>query len=384
MERLRELDGLRAFALLGILAVNIWFFADPWTFSGRISPDHSSATDVGVRFVATTLFEGKFYILFSFLFGYSFHLQERAAYRANVSPVPRTLRRLTGLAILGLAHGMLLYFGDILLTYAVIGLILLGLRSIGQRAAVLAAVGITAAMGTLLIVVGVIVAAVNAPFEEGVLPAPDVAALTAGPGAAVAANLESYLVVLPSVLFFQGPLALSMFLLGMAAARGGVLERRVESSVLRRTAIICLPIGLLAAGSQAYLLYYADRDRFSVLATGLTTLTAPLQTAGYVCLVLLLFRSRLGGTVLKMLAPTGRMALTNYVGQSLVLALLFTGLGLGLTNALPPASVLGVVVALFAAQLVLSRLWLSRFNAGPLEALLRSVTYGRRHRKPAG
>ncbi|NOJ59259.1 DUF418 domain-containing protein [Arthrobacter sp. 260] len=383
MERLRELDGLRAFALLGILAVNIWFFADPWTFSGRISPDHSSATDVAVRFAATTLFEGKFYILFSFLFGYSFHLQEQAASRAQLSPVPRTLRRLTGLAVLGLAHGMLLYYGDILLTYAVIGLILLGLRSISQRGAILAAVGITAAMGALLIAIGAVVAAVNAPMES-VLAGPDLATLTAGPGAAVAANLESYLVVLPSVLFFQGPHALSMFLLGLAAARSGVLERRLNSSELRRIAFICLPIGLLAAGSQAYLLYYADRERFSLLATGVTTLTAPLQTAGYVCLVLLLFRSRVGGAVLKVLAPTGRMALTNYVGQSLVLALLFTGLGLGLTNVLPPALVLAVVVALFTVQVVLSRIWLSRFNAGPLESLLRRVTYGRRHRKPAG
>nr|WP_228720943.1 DUF418 domain-containing protein [Arthrobacter sp. 260] len=175
-----------------------------------------------------------------------------------------------------------------------------------------------------------------------------------------------------------------MFLLGLAAARSGVLERRLNSSELRRIAFICLPIGLLAAGSQAYLLYYADRERFSLLATGVTTLTAPLQTAGYVCLVLLLFRSRVGGAVLKVLAPTGRMALTNYVGQSLVLALLFTGLGLGLTNVLPPALVLAVVVALFTVQVVLSRIWLSRFNAGPLESLLRRVTYGRRHRKPAG
>nr|WP_225667851.1 DUF418 domain-containing protein [Arthrobacter sp. 147(2020)] len=175
-----------------------------------------------------------------------------------------------------------------------------------------------------------------------------------------------------------------MFLLGLAAARSGVLERRLNSSELRRIAFICLPIGLLAAGSQAYLLYYADRERFSLLATGVTTLTAPLQTAGYVCLVLLLFRSRVGRAVLKVLAPTGRMALTNYVGQSLVLALLFTGLGLGLTNVLPPALVLAVVVALFTVQVVLSRIWLSRFNAGPLESLLRRVTYGRRHRKPAG
>ena len=135
----------------------------PWTFSGRISPDHSSATDVAVCFVATSLFEGSRHPVFVPL---RLQLPPPGAgsqSRAG-SPVPRTLRRLTGLAVLGLAHGMLLYFGDILLTYAVIGLILLGLRehwpawprSWPRWVSPLA-------MGALLIAVGAVVAAVNAP-----------------------------------------------------------------------------------------------------------------------------------------------------------------------------------------------------------------------------
>ncbi|MBG6179199.1 DUF418 domain-containing protein [Arthrobacter sp. CAN_A1] len=384
VERVRELDGLRAFALFGILAVNVWYFADPWTLSGELSPDHRSTWDTAVRFVATTLFEGKFYLLFSFLFGYSFVLQERAAQRMNVSPVPRTLRRLAGLAVLGLAHGLLLYYGDILLTYAVLGLVLLGLRAISQRAAILTATAITVGMASLLIVVGGIVAAVNLPPDDGAVPPPDVAAITSGPGAALAANIEGYLIALPSVLFFQGPLALAMFLLGFAAARSGLLERPVSSGTLRRTAALCLPIGLLAAGGQSYLLYYADRDRFSLLTTGITTLTAPLATAGYVCVLLLLFRSAAGPALLNMLAPAGRMALTNYVGQSLVLALVFTGFGLGLTNVLAPALVLLLVVVVCGGQLILSRLWLTRFTVGPLEALLRRLTYSSRDGEPLG
>ncbi|MHA7275863.1 DUF418 domain-containing protein [Arthrobacter sp. Hz1] len=380
VERVRELDALRAFALFGILAVNIWYFADPWTLSGDLSPDHRSTSDTAVRFVATTMFEGKFYILFSFLFGYSFVLQERAAHRMGASPAPRTLRRLAGLAVLGLAHGLLLYYGDILLTYAVMGLVLLGLRAISPRAAILTAAGIIVGMAALLIVVGGIVAMFNLPPGDGAVPAPDVAAITSEPGAALAANIEGYLVAFPSVLFFQGPLALAMFLLGLATARTGLLERPISSTALRRTALLCLPIGLLAAGGQSYLLYYADRDRFSLLTTGITTLTAPLVTAGYVCLLLLLFRSPPGQAILGVLAPAGRMALTNYVGQSLVLAVVFTGFGLGLANVLAPALVLGVVVVVFGAQLALSRLWLARFAVGPLEAVLRLVTYSSRGR----
>ncbi|GAA1111659.1 DUF418 domain-containing protein [Arthrobacter flavus] len=382
MERLRELDGLRAFALFGILTVNIWFFADPWAFTGDLSSDHSSPSDIAVRFIVTMLFEGKFYILFAFLFGYGFALQERAAVRAGVPLGPRMLRRLAGLAMLGLAHGFLLFFGDILLTYAVMGVVLFSVRAISARTAVVIAVGITVSISLLLTLVGAFVAAVGDPVGDGVIPAPSVAALTAGPGSALAVNVENYLIALPSVMLFQGPLSLAMFLLGLAAARRGILERPVSSSTLRRIAIICLPIGLFAAGAQSALLYYADRDRFSLVSTGITTLTAPLQTAGYVCLLLLAFRSPPGQAVLGALAPAGRMALTNYLGQSLVLVIVFTGVGFGLTNVLPPAQVMVVVVVLFGAQLALSRLWLSRFGIGPMEALLRRVTYPGWERKP--
>lgn len=382
VDRLRELDGLRAFALFGILTVNIWFFADPWAFAGDISPDHSSPADIAVRFLVTMLFEGKFYILFAFLFGYGFALQERAAARAGVPLGPRMLRRLAGLAMLGLAHGFLLFFGDILLTYAVMGVVLFSLRTIRARMSVLIAAGITVGMSLLLTLVGAFVATVNNPVDDGVIPAPSVAALTESPGSALAANVENYLIALPSVMLFQGPLSLAMFLLGLAAARKGILERPLSSSTLRRIAIVCLPIGLLAAGAQSALLYYADHDRFSLVSTGITTLTAPLQTAGYVCLLLLAFRSPPGQNVLGALAPAGRMALTNYLGQSLVLVIVFTGVGLGLTNALPPARVMMVVVVLFGAQVVLSRLWLSRFGIGPMEALLRRVTYSPQERHP--
>ena len=382
MERLRELDGLRAVALFGILTVNIWYFADPWTFTGELSPDHSSPSDIALRFLVTMLFEGKFYLLFAFLFGYGFALQERAADRAGVPVGPRMSRRLMVLAVLGLAHGFLLYFGDILLTYAVMGVVLLGVRTIRVRTAVLIAAGITVSMSMLLTLVGIFVALVDDPVDDGVIPAPDVAALTEGPGPALAANVEQYLIALPSVLLFQGPLSLAMFLLGLAAARKGILERPPSSSILRRIALTCLPIGLLAAAAQSYLLYYADRDRFSLISTGITTVTAPLQTAGYVCLLLLLFRTPPGRAVLKALAPAGRMALTNYLGQSLVLMVVFTGVGSGLANALPPAQVLGVVVVLFGAQMVMSRLWLSRFGLGPMEGLLRRVTYSTRERTP--
>ena len=98
-ERLRQLDALRSFALGGILMVNIWYFADPFALADRISANHDSSTDLVVRFVVAPLFEAKFYLLFSFLFGYSFVLQCRAAIAVGASAARRMSRRLVALLV---------------------------------------------------------------------------------------------------------------------------------------------------------------------------------------------------------------------------------------------------------------------------------------------
>lgn len=112
-------------------------------------------------------------------------------------------------------------------------------------------------------------------------------------------------------------------------------------------------------------------------AMGMIFLAGPIQAAGYVILALLIFRSAGAGPLVRALAPAGRMSLSNYLGQSLVLAVIFSALGLGLAGQLSPLAVAGVVVALWAIQLGLSALWFSRFRRGPAEAPLRAWTYRR-------
>ncbi|GAB3542516.1 DUF418 domain-containing protein [Arthrobacter tecti] len=373
-QRLQELDALRSFALGGILLVNIWFFADPLTLGGGISPEHSSAADLAVRFTIAALFEAKFYLLFSFLFGYSFVLQWHSAAEAGASATHRTLRRLAALFVLGLAHGLLLFFGDILLTYALMGMILLATRAIRPSAATVTASVLIGVIGSMILLIGAVVAVApyGIPPLEQVVPAD---AFTEDAGSALAANAATFLATVPTVVFFQGPLSLAMFYLGMAAGKVRLLERAPSVKKLTTTAATCLPVGLAAGVLQAYLVTYVDRDRFSILAGGISTLTAPLLTTGYVCLLLLFFRTPAGARLRNLLAPAGRMALTNYLMQSAVMALIFTGYGLALSDQLPAAAVAGVAVVIFFTQLVLSRLWLHRFRQGPVEWLLRRVTY---------
>ena len=128
--RLQQVDALRGFALFGILVVNIGVFASPYYGSGVVDPAFGRPLDLAASWVFGLLFETKFYLLFSFLFGYSFTLQMAAAERGQAAFLPRFLRRLAGLAALGAAHAVLFYHGDILLTYAILGLLLLCCRNL--------------------------------------------------------------------------------------------------------------------------------------------------------------------------------------------------------------------------------------------------------------
>lgn len=382
--RFAQIDALRSCALGGILLVNIWYFADPYTLGGTISPQHATTADLWVRFTVAALFEAKFYLLFSFLFGYSFVLQERTAISAGQSPVGRTKRRLVGLLVLGLLHGVFLFYGDILLTYALMGLILLATRSMRTSSAVITGSALIGVIGSVILAVGLVIAATfGGPGITMRLDRP-VEPLTQNPAEALAENASNFLETVAGVLLLQGPLSLAMFYLGLAAARAQFLERRLPLSLLTTTAAACLPLGLAAGVLQAYLTSYVDRDQFAVLAVGISTLTAPLLTAGYVSLLLLFFRTRPGARVCRFLAPAGRIALTNYLMQSVVMAVLFTGLGLRLADQLPAPAVAGVAVVLLAAQMVASKVLLDRARTGPAEWVLRRLTYGRQKQPARG
>jgi uncharacterized protein len=377
VQRVADLDALRAFALLGILCVNIWYFADPYAITGIPNPDYSSPMDTAVRFMASVLFEAKFYILFSFLFGYSFVLQWASAVASGASEVGRTLRRAAGLVVLGLCHGLFLFYGDILLTYGLLSLILLGTRWISGKAAVTSASILIGAMGVMVLLMGVVAAALEPSASTAGTLAPAFG-LAGPPAEVIAQNLALYPSVNVNVLFLQGPIALGAFYAGLACAKQRVFEHGLSPRLLRRLTAIWLPIGLVAAILQAYLAHCVGGTGTALIAFGISTLTAPALTAGYVALLLLAFRTRPGQRLRTLLAPAGKLALSNYLGQSVLMLLVFTGFGLALTNRLPPLAVLGAAALIFAIQLLASYIWARQFRYGPLEALLRALTYWRK------
>lgn len=389
--RIEHIDALRGLALLGILVVNLGVFASPYYGLGLPDPGYDGLPDRAVRLLVAGLFEMKFYLLFSFLFGYSFSLQLDSARRADKAFVPRMLRRLLGLWLIGLVHAVLLFHGDILSTYAAMGLIVLAMRACSERTALHCAAALIAVTATAWAAVALLVAlSGEAAGPDASLAAAEAQATLAGftgdPAAVVAQRVRELSSTGIVLAFMQAPCALAMFLVGLVAGRRQVLARPDRyRPLLRRVRNRGLAIGLPAAALYAGVSTFEPGGSLELSALALSLLTAPLLTGAYVALAMSGLASGAGQGAARLLAPAGRMALSNYLLQSAAAALVFTGYGLGLMGRVSPLGLLILAIALFGAQLRFSRWWMQRHDYGPMEWLLRAITLGARPRwrKPA-
>ncbi|MTW10835.1 DUF418 domain-containing protein [Pseudoduganella eburnea] len=375
MTRLQNVDALRGFALLGILAVNIGSFADPYFASGMKNPHYLGVLDYVLRFMEALLFETKFYLLFSFLFGYSFTLQMTAAERAGAAFRPRMLRRAAGLLMLGVLHGFFLFYGDILHLYGYLSLVLIAWKG-SQRQAVRCALALL--VFAALVFVGLGVWLLLAGLDGAPDTAPVLAKLAAYHGSAHATQAHiagEFPATVGLLLIGQAPSALAMFLLGLAAGRSQLLAHvGTFRHQLPRVLKVGLPVGLSGALLYAAASEFPPGGALVMFAQAAGYLTAPFMTSSYVAALLLLFESRVGPRLLAALAPMGKIALSNYLVQSAAMALLFTGYGLRLCGELPPVAIFALVLAIYLTQMALSAWWLKRHTYGPAEWLLRGLT----------
>ncbi|WP_374650522.1 DUF418 domain-containing protein [Dongia sp.] len=378
-ERQLFVDALRGFALFGILIVNINAFATPYYGSGVADPHESAASGNFFPYLISLLFETKFYLLFSFLFGYSFTLQVQSAERADKPILPRLLRRQTALWVIGFAHAVLLFHGDILTTYALLGIVLWALRRCRETVLLRLAVGLVIATALFWLGVGILTALDPAQPDEAAAHAAAGAALRAyrgTPTTVVAQHLRDLAQMWVITGLMQAPTALAMFICGLVAG-----QRRLFAQVahlrpeLRRVLFAGIVIGLPGSALYAYGSVNLMGSAWEVLALSVDLLTSPLLAGAYVAAFLLLCQTPGGRVLAGLLAPAGRTALSNYIAQSLVCAVIFHAWGFRLIGSIPPHALFWLTFAIFAAQLILSHLWMGRFAYGPLEWLLRMVTY---------
>lgn len=375
--RIDLLDALRAVALLGIFLVNIEWFSRPWQeFGTGIAPDAAGSALV-VGWLLQVLVAGKFWILFSLLFGMGFWLMLDRAPDGRIDA--RYLRRLGLLLAFGLAHAVLLWVGDILHAYALAGLALLMLRGLspGSRAAL--GFGVYGAVCGLLLLGAGLLSLAPVAVEPAVDPAAAQAAAQAyahgGFAQVTAQRLDDFGNLLPNNLILL-PLALSVFVVG-----GWLLPRLRDVAANRgffiALACIGLPLGLgLSVWSARVAVRFPSggADPREMFAMALHSMGALPLTLGYLALIALAWQGA-GRRLLAWIAPAGRMALSNYLGQSLLASLLFYGYGLALWGRIPAAGQMLLVLVVFVLQVVASRWWLGRFQFGPAEWVLRSVTY---------
>ncbi|MFF3013643.1 DUF418 domain-containing protein [Streptomyces sp. NPDC057939] len=388
--RIPEVDALRGFALLGILLVNALVMAGPYG-QGSAGVPAESTLDRTVEGFVQAFVVGKFYLMFSFLFGYSFTLQLASADRDGASAVPRLLRRSLGLFVLGVLHAVLLYIGDILMTYALLGLILIAARNCSAQGALRAARVVYGCVSVPLLLLGLVALLVSAAesAEVDAELAADHAGLVAGYRDDAASVIRANIGQLPDVLLgmaVMGGFVLAAFLVGVHCGKRRLLAdtagRTERTDRMRRICVLGVAVGLPGGLFSALAVGGVLGPRWSALGEVVGTVTAPGLTAAYVCGMLLFMRTARGARVAVLLAPAGRMALTNYLSQSLVMALVFTAYGLALYDRLGSAAVVLGALVLYATQIVLSARLMARYRYGPVEWLLRAVTLARLPHRP--
>jgi uncharacterized protein len=367
-------DILRGFALLGIAMVNIQFFSIS-TFNGAESLDLMDPQNASVAFLVAALFQAKFYLLFSFLFGYSAHY----VLKGEKSNRRRWIARSVGLVLLGLLHLTFFFHGDILFLYGVFALLLTFLyfrkeKTLKVWAWVIYSITVVLFMGISLLVYLAEVVLVSKgksfPSQEtiGFL---DVALKSGGFLDIAAARFEFWLLAAGPAFLLQGSLVFVAFIVGVLVARRGGLAASLKPELMKKFAIWGLTLGLGLQLLSAYIFISNEQAESYSLGLYLTAmainfLTAPLMSAGLVGALWLLSQR----WKLSLLSAAGRHSLSIYLGQSLVFSTLFSAWGFGLFQDLSLLSVVLIAAATWLALALLAQLNLRFRTRGPMEALL--------------
>ncbi|MDI3288093.1 DUF418 domain-containing protein [Polyangium sp. 15x6] len=390
-ERNPLLDVLRGFALLGIIVMNMPGFSVPDGISALDEHYFPRLYDRVAETVTSIVFAGKANSIFSFLFGLGLTVQMQRAEASGARLTPLYLRRVAVLFLVGAAHAIFLWNGDVLHTYAVLGLFLLALRRASDRL-VFGLIAIAFLAPTVRSMIGLLLQeAPPHPLSFWVAMAHEhMRIYSTGTyleqiGARLAIFADAYAMIRlgHGMIWWYLSVFVTM-LLGLYAGKKRLLED-VASNLPRIRKVLWISLSLGIAASVGFSLLFAFRPMpppegwtwYGFAADLLFRVNRPLLCIAYIAAIALLLQTDRGKRVLLVLASPGRMPLTNYLTQSLIATTLFYSYGFGWYGKVGPLLGTGIAVAIFAVQVVWSRFWLARFRYGPLEWLWRAATYGK-------
>ena len=380
-ERVEVVDVLRGFALIGVLLMNMVDFA------GYHAPlEEMAGISRAVLLFIMAFAQAKFYTIFSFLFGWGMFIQmDRAAQRGKRF-ASLFVRRLLVLLLIGLVHAILVWEGDVLATYALLGFFLLLFRKCSDK--------------TLLILVVVcllipVLISIPGPGEtfrtayndstsdlrKAMIDGFRAGVYTEGTYWQAVQHRWNMVIFLYSGAAYWATHILAMFLLGLYVGRRKIFETAAQNQPFIRKVMW---VGLIVGGFLNGIFVYASAspdsisEQYMPLATrGARTVGSSLLCLGYMAIIVLLFHRKEWKGRLIPLAAIGRMPLTNYLMHSVICTLVFYGYGLGLYGGLSPAITIIFTLAIYRAQIWTSNWWLARYRFGPAEWLWRSLTYGK-------
>jgi uncharacterized protein len=396
-ERIASIDVLRGVALLGILTINIWSFALP---EEALESPRVWGGFTGADFLAWAgthlLCEQKMMSIFSMLFGAGLLLQGRRAEARGRAGNRLTRRRLLWLLVFGLLHAYLLWDGDILVPYALCGLVVYRFRGLSPAKQILLGLAVFLVAVPLVGGLGLLMQYARTgttPAQQELRPVVDLVS----PGSDTDINDEiamyrgNYQGLLRhragnsiweetvGFVTWSGPRAGGLMLLGMGLMQMGVFSAARPFRFYAALTALGYGLGLPTVAWGAYQLIAHDFDGvYSYQIGGQFNYVGSLFVAlGHVGAVMLLGKAGALPRLQARLAAVGRMAFSNYLMQTVLCTGLFYGWGFGLFARLGHAELLGVVAAVWLIQLTVSPLWLRCFRFGPMEWLWRSLTYGR-------
>jgi len=356
-QRNEEVDVIRGLALFGICVVNIPFLAMP---INKVL-ERQAGLDGVVQFLVEWLFQGKFFLLFSFLFGWGLALQLNGR-STGANPKRRFVRRLSALLLIGVFHAVFVFFGDIIILYSLLGLPLLLISDIDAAKLIRIAKAVTTGAFALLVLLGFGLSDFDATNELG--------RNSSGYLGSFADSVVARINDLPTTLSFN------LFCCGLAAAKAGFFERGNAIYELLRKRFWTL----LIVGSAGNLLFASgfgglvENPILRALFFASIAFFGPCLSCVYlIAAVEIARRSRLK----KGLTAAGQMSLTIYIFEGALAGVLFNGYGFGLYGKFGAVGCLLVAISVYALTHLFAQIWLGFFKLGPLEKMLRIMTNGK-------
>ena len=386
-ERIQAIDVLRGLALFGILTANMRGFNSPMQAYFNPLLMWKEPADRIAQALVDCFVSGKFITLFAFLFGLGFAVQLTRAETGGGRFAGLFGRRMTGLLLFGLAHSFLIWWGDILLNYAFVGFLLLLFRKRSQKTVLIWATALywvpVVAMAGLAVAVMLGAKVPSPPEPTAQILQETIRVYAEGSYGEVFGKRAAEWRALNSAFPFFFPRVLSLFLFGFWFWRTGFFQNLAEHvPTVRRAAPWLLLAGAAGNGAATAINEIwrpnpMGADPMAVLYFLVASAAIPALSAFYACLVILAVGDERWRRRVSVFGYVGRMALTNYLLQSVLCTTLYYSHGFGLYGKVGPLMGVLPTILIYGAQILFSGWWLGQFRYGPCEWLWRAMTYGR-------